>query len=74
MKLTSKFLMIMGIFYSFISTIRYYFIYSDLDRWVAYSTIGGIIFCIGWVHSRLQKLNDENIEQWNFMDKIAYGN
>ena len=72
MKATSKALIILGITFSLISTIRYYIIYPDLDRFFAYAIMGFLIMFVRWAHSRIDKLNQTNLAQWKFMDNIFY--
>lgn len=68
--LISYFIMSAGIFFTIFSAIRYYLLFPDLDRLIAYSVIGVLIIGLGWCHKSIAKLNDENMRQWQFLDTL----
>lgn len=35
-----------------ISIYRYWFLYNDIDRFIAYTTIGVLIFAVSWLYNK----------------------
>lgn len=44
--------MVGGFLFSLLSAIRYYVIYTDLDRLIAYCVMGGLIMAVSWLYER----------------------
>lgn len=38
--------------FTVISIYRYWFVYNDIDRFVAYTVIGGLIFAVSWLYNK----------------------
>jgi hypothetical protein len=69
-KLIYKIIFFAGIFFFIVSYMRYFFIYPDQDRLIAYCTIGLLLSGLGWVCNRLESLQKENEEQWKYTDLL----
>ena len=69
-KLTSKLIFAGGIVFAVLSALRYYVFWPDMDRLVAYTVLGLLVAAVGWLHGRVDQLNQTNESQWQYMDKI----
>ena len=47
-----------SILFTLISIYRYWFQYQDIDRFIAYSIIGVLIFAVSWIYN--SQKNQEN--------------
>ena len=48
-----------GIVFSLFSAIRYFVLYPDEDKAIAYVIIGLLIISISWLYNRMLKLNNQ---------------
>jgi hypothetical protein len=63
--------MFYGGFLFYLSAIaKYYIISEDLIKLTIFGLLGLIITTLGWLHSRVHKLNSENRLQWRYMDEL----
>lgn len=55
-----------GFLFSLLSAIRYYVIYTDLDRAVVYTLIGIIIMALGFLYQKVRKLeiDEQQVEEY----------
>ena len=71
MRITSKILFASGIIFSLLSAIRYYVLFPDLDKVIAYVIIGILLSSLGWIHYRLDFLRGENETLWRYFDEVV---
>jgi len=69
-KLTSKLIFGGGLVFAILSALRYYVTWPDMDKLIAYTVIGLLVSAIGWLHGRVDQLNQTNEAQWQYLDKI----
>jgi hypothetical protein len=76
-----------GAIFIIISSVRYYILYPDLDRFLAYLTIGVLIISVAWLYSKqksqgntldmledyIQNQIEENNKKENAVEKEVIG-
>jgi len=62
----SKIIMLAGLFFTITAIAKYYWIFPDLDRLIAYTSIGILWIIIGYFHDRIRRLNItlDSVEQY----------